>query len=159
MKKSLFLVFLVVVFISFVNCGPSNPGGQVKGKSFKSGVWMDENTYRMSGIGAPMKNTDETSKLIKDRQATEAAELDAQYRILQKFIGAKVTGASGMKDFRSTGTAVAKEASGMIKGGSIVDTTCDKDSNCEVVYEVSSPGLKKKVTTEFLKGKSMDDVQ
>ena len=151
MKNILFALLIAVVAFT-LSCGPKNPGGSVKGKSFKTGVWIDDDTFRMVGMGIPMEGS--TNVVQRKRTAQEAAELDAQYRILQKFIGAKVVGASGMKNFQHTGTAVAKEASGMIRGGNTFSVTWDAQQNCEVVYEVKSPGLKKKTITWMKKNSS-----
>ena len=54
-------------------------------------------------------------------------------------------GAAGAADYASTGIAVMKEFSGTVKGGSVIRETYDDDDNCEVVYELISRGLKKKV--------------
>ena len=41
--------------------------------------------------------------------------------------------------------AVAKEFSGLVKGGTIVKETYDDDDNCEIIYQVEKKGLKKEV--------------
>ncbi len=149
MKKLVVLSALVLAFAVVISCGPKSPGGSVKGKSYKVGVWVDDDTFRMVGMGIPMEGS--TNVVQRKRTAQEAAELDAQYRILQKFLGAKVVGASGMKNFQHTGTAVAKEAAGHIRGGNTFSVTWDDQQNCEVVYEVKSPGLKKRVKSVMQK--------
>ncbi len=146
MKKSLTIGLMLIATLAFlVACGP-RIGGHVKGKTTSSGMWVDNNTFRIVGIGAYNENV--SNPLQKKRMAMEAAEIDAQYRVLQKFKGAKLVGASGMKNFQLTGTAAAKEVSGFIRGGSVLQETCGQHG-CEIVYEVKAQGLKTKVKAAF----------
>ena len=147
MKKSLTIGLLLVTTIAFVltACGP-RIGGHVRGRTTKSGMWVDNNTFRIVGIGAYNENV--ANPLQKKRMAMEAAEIDAQYRVLQKFKGAKLVGASGMKNFQLTGTAAAKEVGGFIRGGSVIKETCGQHG-CEIVYEVKAQGLKNRVKAAF----------
>ena len=69
----------------------------------------------------------------------------AEKRIIEKFVGARLEGAAGAADYASTGVAVAKEFSGLVKGGTIVKETYDDDDNCEIIYQVEKKGLKKEV--------------
>ena len=64
---------------------------------------------------------------------------------IEKFVGARLEGAAGAADYASTGIAVSKEFGGLVKGGTIVKTTYDEDSNAEIVYQIESKGLKKRV--------------
>ena len=70
----------------------------------------------------------------------------AQKTILEKFKGARIQGASGAADGELTGIAIAKEFGGMVKGGSVIQVTYDKETqDCEIVYEVKGRNLKKQV--------------
>lgn len=156
MKKSLYLTLILIAALAVIL--PACGGGKSLGKNIHDGDtqtsktegWMDENTFRMVGMGAPMK--DETDKFVRKATAKEAATIDAQVKIIEKFTGAKVQGAAGVKNFRLTGFAAAKEIEGAIKGGSVFEVTWDKETqDCTVIYEVKAKGLKKKVDSSDIK--------
>ena len=50
-----------------------------------------------------------------------------------------------MENFEMTGIAIAQELRAVSKGGSVKKVTYDEEDNCEVIYEVYTKGLKKKV--------------
>ncbi len=150
MKKyfALAFIFTCLVVFSFTSCGPSM-GGQVKGESFKTEGWVDNDTFRLVTMGVAKKTL--TNKVQRRASAQEAAVLDARRKILEKFKGAKTEAASGMSDFEMTGVAVASEVAGVVAGGSVIKATYDTEDNCEVVYEVKAKGLKKKVSAADIK--------
>ena len=141
MKKLIVLALVITVGFATTFCG-SKVGTSMKGKSYRTGAWMDDNTFRIASRGAYPKNED--NPIVKEESAIRAAMLNAQYQILEKFAGSKFQGAAGMKNFRMSGIAAAQEVAGSISGGNQVSYKCDMNG-CEVIYEVSSPGLKKKV--------------
>ncbi len=138
------IAVLAVAFAGslMVACGPKE-GGQVKGESFKSEGWVDVNTFRVISTGVPKAGL--VNKIQRRGTAKEAAIIMAEKRIIEKFVGARLEGASGAADYASTGVAVAKEFSGVVKGGTIVKETYDDDDNCEIIYQVEKKGLKKEV--------------
>ncbi|MCL2025983.1 MAG: hypothetical protein FWG92_04170 [Leptospirales bacterium] len=144
MKKigGLIIVFSIAV-LAFAACGSSKIGGTVKGETFKSEGWVDDNTYRTTGVG--VASPQYTNKVQRRQTARRAAIISAQYQVLEKFTGAKVEGAAGMQDFQLTGIAVAQEVQGAIRGGSVVSETYDDQENCEVIYQVQARGLRKMV--------------
>jgi hypothetical protein len=145
MKKSFSISMLLVVAFSFimVSCG-GGIGSGMKGKSYKTSGWIDGDTFRISSMGAPTRTL--TNVVQRKESSKRAAILNAQYQILEKFKGSEIKGAAGMKNFETTGMAVAQEVGGIVKGGSIAKVTWDADQNCEIIYEVQSKGLKKKVS-------------
>jgi len=151
MKKSLIfaLIFTIGVAFTLTSCTGGSLGGTIEGKSYKTEGWIDDNTFRTIGMGAPAK--DETDPFVRKAMSKEAATIDAQVKIIEKFTGAKVQGAAGVKNFRLTGFAAAKEIEGAIKGGSVYKVKWDEGQNCEVVYEVKAKGLKKKVQSADIK--------
>jgi hypothetical protein len=151
MKKivSFTVIFSMAAFFVFTACGGGKIGGTVEGESFVSEGWIDDNTYRLTGVGVPMRGY--TGKTQRRQTARRAAILSAQYSVLEKFTGGRLEGAAGMKDFESTGTAVAQEVAGVIKGGSVVKETYNEEDDCEVIYEVKAKGLKKKVQSSDIK--------
>ena len=142
--KKLLVVAAVMVGLAFIaSCGPRGLGGQVKGESFITEGWVDDNTFRVTSTGAPKAGL--TNKIQRRGTAKEAAIMMAQKTIIEKFKGARIEGAAGAVDYASTGVAVMKEFGGLVKGGSVKKETYDDDDNCEVVYEVMARGLKKQV--------------
>jgi hypothetical protein len=150
MKKYLAfaIVFALVAGLSLTSCG-GGIGGQVKGESFKTEGWVDDNTYRIAAAGVAKKTL--TNKIQRRESSKRAAILNAQYQILEKFKGAKTEGAAGMSDFEMTGIAVAQEVKGVVKGGSVRKVTYDAEDNCEIIYEVKAKNLKKKVMAAEIK--------
>lgn len=144
MKKVTVMMALFAFVAGFVACGGGSLGGTIKGDSFKSEGWMDNDTYRTIGQGVPKEGL--KNKVQRRGTAREAAVLVAQSHVIEKFKGAKVEGATGVSDYASTGFAASKEFAGVVKGGSIIKETYDDDDNCEVVYEIKSKGLKKQLT-------------
>jgi len=147
MKKNLIfaMICMMAISVSFTSCRKGGLGGQVKGESFVTEGWVDENTYRLAA--SAMAKRDLTNKIARRESAKRAAILNAQYQILEKFKGSKIEGASGMSNFEMTGIAVAQEVKGVVKGGSVKKATYDAEDNCEIIYEVRAKNLKSKVGT------------
>lgn len=146
--KTKYLVLFVgmLVFGIASHCGDTTDS-QIKGKKYKSEGWVDDNTFRVTALGAP--NQDAKGMVKRKTQAKEAAVIMAQKRIIEKMIGAQLKGASAAKDGESAGIVVTKEFQGMVKGGSIIEETYDEDDNCQIVYEIQARGLKKKAQLEI----------
>jgi hypothetical protein len=143
MKRIVLTTMLCIAAVSFISCGGPSTGGLVKGKSYKTEGWVDKNTFRVIATGAPKKGL--IGKVQRKGTAKEAALIMAQKRIIEKFKGARLEGAAGAADYESTGVAVAKEFSGTVRGGSIIQETYDDDDNCEIVYQIEKKGLKRQV--------------
>ncbi|PKL41117.1 MAG: hypothetical protein CVV44_00325 [Spirochaetae bacterium HGW-Spirochaetae-1] len=146
MKKfvAVAMVLSFGILFSLTACGGSKMGGTVKGETFKTEGWIDENTYRIAAAGVPTRTL--TNQVQRREAAKRAAILNAQYQVLEKFKGSKIEGAAGMSNFEMTGIAIAQEIQGTIKGGSVYKVTYDAEDNCEIIYEVKAKGLKKKVS-------------
>ncbi len=144
MKKLLFASFVLMVGVTLTlsSCG-SKLGGMVKGDSYRTEGWINQDTYRLTAEG--VANRKLRNKVARRASAERSAIMNAKYKVLEKFKGSKVEGAAGMSDFENTGMAVAEEVQGYIKGGSVVKKTFDEEDNCEIIYEVKAKGLKKKV--------------
>jgi len=141
----LLLTFLVVsAFLT--NCGGTTDS-QIKGKSYQSEGWLDNDTFQVRGLGAP--NPDSVGLVKRKSQAKNAALIAAQARVVELMIGAEIKGATGSSDGESTGIVLTKEFQGVVKGGSIVEETFDDEQNCEVVYQVTGKNLKKRVKDTF----------
>ena len=143
MKKVVTLSLILAVGIAFTACGGQSMGGQVKGDTFVTEGWVTPDIFRVTSVGVPKPGL--TNKIQRQGTAKEAALIMAEKRIIEKFVGARLEGAAGAADYASTGIAVAKEFSGVVKGGTIVRSTYDKDDNCEIVYQIERKGLRSSV--------------
>lgn len=141
--KKIFLSLLVIALAGSLSSCKSSMGGQVKGESFVTEGWVSDDIFRVTATGVPKEGL--TNEVQKKGTAQEAALIMAQKRIIEKFVGARLEGAAGAADYASTGVAVSKEFGGIVKGGTIVKTTYDEDCNAEIVYQIESKGLKKRV--------------
>lgn len=143
MKKVFGSLAIMLVAFVLVGCGSNKLGGEVKGDSYKTEGWVTDDIFRVTAIGVPKEGL--TNKEQRRATAREAAQIMAEKRIIEKFVGARVEGAAGAADYQSTGVAVAKEFSGFVKGGTIVQSTYNEEDSCEIVYQVEQKGLRKKV--------------
>ncbi|HOO71222.1 MAG TPA: hypothetical protein PK926_05625 [Spirochaetota bacterium] len=153
MKRIIIFSLVTIISLTVVSCSKKVGGGIIKnGESAMMEGWLDDNTFLIAGMGAAP--VDETDPFVRKAMAKEAAIIDAQVKIIEKFIGAKVKGAAGVNNFRLTGFAAAKEIEGAIKGASIYkdQVTWDKDTqDCVAVVKVEARGLKKKVESTDIK--------
>ena len=141
--RNIFIAVLAPLALTLVTgaCGPSD--SQLKGKTYVSEGWINNDTFQAKGLGAPKATEENTIK--RKTQSKSAALLAAQARVVELLFGAKIEGAAGSLDGESTGVAIAKEFSGELKGGSIISETYDDEQNCEIVYQVHGKNLKKRV--------------
>lgn len=152
MKKTLIFVFTAFIAIALTACSSKKIGGNIikDGETAKTEGWIDDDTYHIVGMGA--SPVDETDAFVRKGLAKEAAVIDAQVKIIEKFIGAKVKGAAGVKNLRLSGFAAAKEVEGAIKGASVYNVEWDKNTqDCVVVLEVKAKGLQRKVQSADIK--------
>ena len=147
MKKLLIFALIISagVVIGLTSCGGAGKiGGTVEGESIKTEGWIDDDTFQISAAGVPTQTL--TNVVQRKESAKRSAILNAWYQVIEKFVGSKIEGAAGMKDFELTGIAVSQELKSIVKGGSAKKVTWDDDQNCEVIFEVKAKGLKRKVT-------------
>jgi len=107
--------------------------------------WIDENTFRVragSDIGGMRGDNDRTRT-----EAKNAAILKAQDTIIEKFVRDRVKSAEKIIDPKSTGVAIINEFGSIVKKGTVRDESFDAPYKCEIIYEISSPDLKKRVRT------------
>lgn len=107
--------------------------------------WHDSETYVITAIGIPsdkLKDIEERKK-----SARRAAILNAQYMILEKFMGSKIE-AGGIvyyEDAQAVKYAMGKkEIIQIIKNGTVIRESYDDEQNCEITYTIHGPDLKKK---------------
>lgn len=128
-----------------LGCSSSPNSSMIDGDSFQTEGWLDEDTFQVRTLGAP--NVGATRYVQRRTQASEAALLSAQKRLIELLVGAEIQGACGSDSGESTGCAIVKEFQGHLKGGVIVKKTFDKDDNCEIVFRTRAKGLRKMAET------------
>lgn len=153
MNKIIYISLVFFVGLTIVSCSKKVGGGLIKNpdRAVMEG-WIDDNTFIMAGMGAAP--AEETDPFVRKAMAKEAAIIDAQVKIIEKFVGAKVKGAAGVNNFRLTGFAAAKEIEGAIKGASIYEDRVEWDretQDCVAVVKVEARRLKKKVESADIK--------
>ncbi|MCP4138296.1 MAG: hypothetical protein GY754_45460 [bacterium] len=140
------ILLLASVLFSGPYCRATGRSGQVEsGEEMRTEGWIDGDTYRLSSSSAPPKRFTDIAR--RKESAKRVAILNAQYQILEKFKGSRIEGAAGMSDFDMGGMAQAQEVMGYVKGGKVIKETYDKEQNCEILYEVKAPKLKRLVNS------------
>jgi hypothetical protein len=105
--------------------------------------WLNENTLQVVVLGhAPDDVTTSTQRMYL---AQRAAQLNAEARVVEKLVGANVEGKTTNENGVLLGEVIKKDFEGMIKSGTIVKTRFDdKTQACEITYQISAKGLKKR---------------
>ncbi len=105
--------------------------------------WVDDNTYRITGIGYPGKNANEASFRL---QACEAARIDATSKLLMKFAEAGIKSVKGKVSEEVIRNAVHREFSGIVKGMKVADTIYnDGKKMCQVIVELYEEDMRNKI--------------
>ena len=155
MKKILIIALVIVAgsLLALPSCKSSKKlGGMVEGDTYNMEVWIDDNTIRVHCAGVSTEGL--TNDVQKKKTALKAAQLDGTYTIIEKFCGSQIEGAAGMKNYELTGIAISQELKAKLRSGSIKNAKCSNEPDeqgrisCEGEYEISSPGLKKKMKLE-----------
>ena len=69
MKKLLLLAVVMIVAAAFVvSCGPRQLGGQVKGESFKTEGWLNDETLPRNFHWSPQGRIDKQNPEERDRE-------------------------------------------------------------------------------------------
>ncbi len=141
-KKFLLVVTIFSLFLLMFGCGPKK--SMIKGGDTYAGMegFIDDDTLQVKSLGFPKEGIDK--KLQRRYTAKRAAQLNAEARIVEKLIGANITGKTATEDGDLLGEVIKKDFDGLIKGGVIVQETYADDDSCEIIYKVVEKGLKKK---------------
>lgn len=144
-----FVLFYLVVFVFCVSCfgdlvKTTQNKGYITGETFISEGWVDDNTFRVMAIGFSKESI--SNKLQRRITSKESASMAAQKIVVERFKGMRISGSSSSKEGIITEMLIKKQFDGVIRGGAIVKETYDEADNCEIVYEITSPGLKERVT-------------
>ncbi len=145
MKKISFLITALIFcqLIIFSGCvkeeDPPSPSVGSTAGSLEDGLWIDEETFRISASGMIKEEHNTKSPVIRQEMACTAARLVAMHKIMNVFTGA------------STGAVTSKKKnegsfSGTIRNGKVVEKIFNEKTNiCQVTYEITDPDLKKTV--------------
>lgn len=139
---------IVLSLFIFVSCFLTTQQGpqlseQISGKSFVSEGWADDDTFRVIAVGIPKAGLE--NKMKRKITSREAALTMAQRNILNRFRGASITSKSEINEGETGSLKVTRELKGVITGGHIIKETYDEEDNCEIIYEIRSTGLKKRI--------------
>ena len=150
LRKILFLVVALSMLAFVTGCGKEvGESGIIKGESFQTEGWVDDDTFRVSAIGTWPEDLADAKKVVKMNRALEGATLKAQTAVMEKFKGYALKAKGGAESGVGLGEVAVKTIEGYAKGGSVVKKTYDEEFNCEVLYEVHSKGLRKKADASF----------
>lgn len=136
------LVFFVVISIGFVSCSRKNIYKNPDLADEASEGWINEDTYQIAAGGTPVQS------LKAFDQRKESARLDAimnaRCQIIDKFIGVKIK-RDELKNNDLDGISIPDDIKKIVKSGIVKKTVWDYDENCEIIFEIKYPGLKKKI--------------
>lgn len=116
-------------------------------KELKEG-WCDENTFWIHAKGMARKKFTDPEERKKISRA--AAILNGQDQVFEEFKKLQIIVATGGGDDNSLGTSVAAELAYTVKNkGTVIAERYDEQQNCEIIYEIKSKDLKKKIQLAY----------
>ena len=143
--KRLGFLMMAVLFVFAWGCAGIQQSWIKKGDVYRTEGWLDNNTYQVHGVGIPPENI--ANKIQRRALAKEAALMDAQKQVIESMHGYMLKGKSAADMNQIKSNTVYKEVGAMAKGGRIVQVTFGQDNDeCDLVYQVSQKGLKKKMS-------------
>ena len=104
--------------------------------------WIDDNTFRVMGMGVPADDIDATDKFRRELTSKQAAELDGKNKIVAKIVGSYIESLSSTEKGMIDEYVIQERVAGRIRGASVVETKWDSQQNCTVVMELYPKGLK-----------------
>lgn len=139
-------IICVTCFVAAVACsacGHKNMDDNTTAATESIEGWINDDTYQIVAGGIPISSL----MLIDQRKesARLAAILNARCQIIAAFTGYKIKYEDLKNNYELDGISVHEELKAVVKAGIVKKTVWDYDANCEVVYEVKYPGLRKKV--------------
>lgn len=145
MKHFFYIIcfFITATALAFSSCSHKNVDNiQITVTESIEG-WINDDTYQIAAGGIPI-----TSLILLDQRKESArltAILNAQCQIIDTFTGIKIKQEDLKNSSELEGIPIHEELKAVVKSGIIKKSVWDYDANCEIVYEVKYPGLKKKV--------------
>lgn len=140
-KASAVIILLSAFILPTLDCTSSViVDRRASGKKTVEG-WIDGDTFQVIALGVPLRKA--RGKEKRRASARQMAVIMAQKTMIDKFYGYSLQ-AGGIvhnapkKNFR-------KEFTDVIKGGTVIHERYDDDDNCEIIYQIRSTGLKKRL--------------
>ena len=134
------LFSVVFLLLSMLACGSADK--QIE-NFYKIEGWVDENTYRVMSVGSPKE--DILDKKLRRYYAKKDAISFAQRTIIEKFTEIFMSRNSDITNERFSDIAVIQKFGDIIIGGTVIGERYADQDSCQMIYEVSSPGLKHRV--------------
>lgn len=143
----LLILSLTAPAATLVSCSTGETRSPAQKDVWQSEGWIDGDTYRIMAGGMPKNNA--KTEAEKKSSARENALLFARTMILDRFRGVRIESCGGVVDYDELTSTVQKQFGEIIKNGRVIAEKYDEEYNCYVVYEVKSPGLKKRVNEYY----------
>lgn len=105
--------------------------------------WYDDNTFRISSEGSPLP--EEVNLVKKKNHARSMAVKKARIKLIELFIPPGGDADTLVDEYYAESIPDADSIMSIIMNGKVVHENYDQSCNCEIIYEISSPGLKKKL--------------
>ncbi len=146
MKYLMISYLLLMVTVSLNECSSTSDSksGALKVTDTEKLIavaWVDDNTIRVKSTGI-YKGGDSA---LRKEESKKSAIKEAQIAVIEKFITERVY-SSGMKvDPKNTGVDIVKEFGVIVKSGVVIKERYGQNEDCELIYEVQSKDLKKRV--------------
>lgn len=148
--KSLLPAILSLIFLT---CSSKYSTGDCPGSETLCGVintyseysrfidgFCGEDAYRIAAEGVPVKKPADADKMKE--QSRQAAILNAQHSLYEKFTGACVEQVIVVGDEKRR-IEFREKIHSITRSGRVIYISWDKSLICHIIYEVSSPGLRR----------------
>jgi len=136
----LLIVSLTAPAATIVSC---KSGAFIQKDVWQTEGWVNGDTLRVISTGTPKAGL--KNETVKKGTAKEGAILFAQKKIIEKIVGQRIESCGGMRGDEIEPINLAKELAPVIKNGKVIAERYDADFNCEIIYEISSKDLKKRI--------------
>lgn len=146
-KPGLFIKLMILAAaVMLSGCATKQAAGG-KISSDKTG-WIDDDTYRITGKGAPSSELTDPDKRKED--ALQNAVGNAQKSALDIFMTYYTENSGmGIQGYGNRKYEFMSYVRQIIATGKAVTIEYDSRQNCEIIYEIKQERLKKKVTEFF----------
>ena len=107
--------------------------------------WLDDNTFRILSSGSPDKK--DTNIVKRKMTAKNSAVKNARIKLIEMFIpsGSGQGPATRIDEYYAGVNPEADSIMSVIMNGKVSSEMYDESWNCDIIYEISSPGLRKKL--------------
>ncbi len=139
------LILMVLMVSGIFACAFLNgPVKKQQGDLWQEVGWIDDNTYRIMAEGEPSPHLEKKDVDKRKESSKKAAILNAKFSLMKKF-SESITD-KYMDPGHDTNHSVAFEKilGTIIEDGRVIAERYDQDGNCEIIFEISSEGLRKR---------------